>query len=66
MITEIRAVQADLAAREKFVEDGGEVRETRGIIRDLTEPAEPDIEVTLARSGARLAAAEREGFVEVG
>jgi hypothetical protein len=65
MITEMRAVQADLAARAPFAEDGATIRETRGILDDLLRPEKVTVQL-VRKSADALAAASAGGFVEVG
>lgn len=68
MVAEMRAVQLDLAARAKFTEDGGTVRETRGVVADWTQvgPVPAHDHQRLSRSAANLASANDGGSVEVG
>lgn len=70
MVDEARAVQLDLAARASLASDGESIADTRHVIDDAIRQylgAEPeDQETRVARSAAKLAAADASGFVEVG
>lgn len=69
MITEMRATYLDLHARATFTKDGENVRDTRGIVADWLKPKpspQEQRETTAARSSSKLAAAFRDGFIEVG
>lgn len=67
MVTETRAVHADLTARAKFAAAGETIRDTRWLIAQaIRGPEVVDIEQTVKRTASRLAAASADGFVEVG
>lgn len=64
---ELRASQADIEARRHFTEPKQPIKDTRTVLREMTQPRpELPFEDRMAVSASKLRKAADDGFVEVG